>query len=139
MNTPTWSHCLERLQSELPAQQFNTWLRPLQAQEQVDTLILLAPNRFVVDWINDKFRERISELVYELSQGKLKSVEVEIGSTLKKVDETAQHQTTHKLEGSSNQSNQSTTRVKHANNLNPTFTFTTFVAVSYTHLRAHET
>ena len=129
MNTPIWPHCLERLQSELPAQQFNTWLRPLQAQEQGQTLILLAPNRFVVDWINDKFRGRISELVYELSQGILKNVEVEIGSTLKKSDESAlkQDNTSHKLEGNFSQSNRNTTRVKHANNLNPTFTFATFV------------
>ena len=40
------------LEAELPEQQFNTWVRPLQAIEGDGALKLLAPNRFVVDWIN---------------------------------------------------------------------------------------
>ena len=50
-----WKQCLTQLQTELPAQQFNTWLRPLQSEQRDNTLILFAPNRFVLDWINDKF------------------------------------------------------------------------------------
>jgi len=38
----------------LPAQQFNTWIRPLQVVLENGTLHLLAPNRFVQDWIRDK-------------------------------------------------------------------------------------
>lgn len=63
MSQPTvWKKCLERLEEELSAQQFNTWIRPLQAEWDKDNLRLLAPNRFVTEWVKDKFAERISEL-----------------------------------------------------------------------------
>jgi chromosomal replication initiator protein len=51
------------LQDEFPSQQFNTWIRPLQVEYADNKLILLAPNRFVLDWINERFLGRISELV----------------------------------------------------------------------------
>lgn len=62
-----WDQCLERLEEELPAQLFNMWIRPLQAQPDGDSLCLLAPNRFVLDWVNDKFLDRIKQLFKELS------------------------------------------------------------------------
>ncbi len=59
-----WSRCISHLQSELPAQQFNTWILPLRVDEcYTEALRLLAPNRFVLDWVNDKFLNRIQELV----------------------------------------------------------------------------
>lgn len=58
-----------RLQGELPAQQFNTWIRPLKADANADGLRLFAPNRFVLDWVNDKFLQRIREIVAEAGQG----------------------------------------------------------------------
>jgi chromosomal replication initiator protein len=64
-----WDHCSSQLQAELPAQQFNTWIRPLQVDEQVqDLLRLLAPNRFVLDWVNDKYLSRIRDLIAQGSQ-----------------------------------------------------------------------
>lgn len=66
-----WEKCLDYLQDELPVQQFNTWIRPLQASKEEDTnqqtLRLIAPNRFIQDWVSDKFIARISELYAELS------------------------------------------------------------------------
>ncbi|WP_088329285.1 chromosomal replication initiator protein DnaA [Lacimicrobium sp. SS2-24] len=61
-----WEKCLERLQQELPTQQFSMWIRPLQAQHQNSTLTLYAPNRFVLDWVKDKYIGRITELFGEL-------------------------------------------------------------------------
>lgn len=59
-----WDKCISHLQTELPAQQFNTWIRPLVVdQAQPGVLRLLAPNRFVLDWVKDKFLTRIQELV----------------------------------------------------------------------------
>lgn len=58
-----WEKCLDCLQDEFPSQQFNTWIRPLQVEHTVDRLVLFAPNRFVLDWINERFLGRISELV----------------------------------------------------------------------------
>jgi chromosomal replication initiator protein len=58
-----WTRCASELQAELPEQQFNTWIRPLQAVHDGRVLRLLAPNRFVVDWINQHHAERILALV----------------------------------------------------------------------------
>ena len=56
MPSTIWQKCLECLQEEYPAQQFNTWLRPLQAETLEDnSFVLLAPNRFVVDWVKKHF------------------------------------------------------------------------------------
>jgi chromosomal replication initiation ATPase DnaA len=63
----TWQKCVEYLQDELPAQQFNTWIRPLAVSGDDAQLRLLAPNRFVRDWVNDKFLARIRELVNEVA------------------------------------------------------------------------
>lgn len=79
MQSPVWKKCLERLEEELSAQQFNTWLRPLHAVQDNQMLRLLAPNRFVVDWVRERFLERIAELSSEYSGGAL-SVQVEVGS-----------------------------------------------------------
>ncbi|WP_405225335.1 chromosomal replication initiator protein DnaA [Lentisalinibacter sediminis] len=62
-DTTLWNRCVRQLRSELPEQQFNTWIRPLQAVEQGDVLRLLAPNRFVVEWLREHFLQRISEVV----------------------------------------------------------------------------
>ena len=62
-----WKKCAAYLQSELPSQQFNTWIRPLQVDTQAggQQLRLVAPNRFILDWVSDKFLNRICELVSE--------------------------------------------------------------------------
>ena len=67
MSLTVWQKCLGLLEEEYPAQQFNTWLRPLQAECQDANLILLAPNRFVVDWVRKHFYERIKELVVQVA------------------------------------------------------------------------
>ena len=84
MQSPVWKKCLERLEEELSAQQFNTWLRPLHAVQDNQMLRLLAPNRFVVDWVRERFLERIAELSSEYSNGAL-SVQVEVGSQARPV------------------------------------------------------
>ncbi|WP_455376398.1 chromosomal replication initiator protein DnaA [Kaarinaea lacus] len=61
----TWQACLDRLEGELTAQQFNTWIRPLQAIEENDILRILAPNQFVLDWVNSRFLDRINAIVNE--------------------------------------------------------------------------
>lgn len=58
-----WVHCMSRLEGELPAQQFNTWIRPLQPVEEGAELRLLAPNKFVLDWVKQHFFSRIEEVL----------------------------------------------------------------------------
>ncbi len=62
MQTTLWNQCVRQLQGEVPEQQFNTWIRPLQAIEEPGVLRLLAPNRFVVDWVREHYLARISEV-----------------------------------------------------------------------------
>ena len=73
-----WNRCVRDLQAELPEQQFNTWIRPLQAVEDGKILKLLAPNRFVVDWLREHYIERILELVN--GDGDVSEVVLEVGS-----------------------------------------------------------
>ena len=81
MSLALWQQCLDYLQDELNSQQFNTWIRPLQAEEgESNELCLLAPNRFVRDWVNDKYAKRISELVRELAPAKPPKVSLTVGS-----------------------------------------------------------
>ena len=75
-----WQQCLELLQDEFPAQQFNTWLRPLQSRDDGGSLVLLAPNRFVRDWVSQKYLDRIEEVIRDLNGAKGLNVEVKVGS-----------------------------------------------------------
>lgn len=61
-----WSICLDRFKQELSAQQFNTWIKPLKFETQQDSVRLLAPNRFVQQWVKDRFLRRIELLAEEL-------------------------------------------------------------------------
>ena len=64
-----WDACLRRLEQELPAQQFNTWIRPLapEAGAPSDILVLAAPNRFVLELVRERFASRIERLAAEAS------------------------------------------------------------------------
>jgi chromosomal replication initiator protein len=58
-----WTKCIESLKDELPSQQFNTWIRPLQVEADGDVLRIFAPNRFIKDWVRGKFLHRIESLI----------------------------------------------------------------------------
>ena len=75
-----WQQCIDRLQDELPSQQFNTWIRPLQASEHGEQIHLYAPNRFIKDFVADKFSNRINELLEELQGSGSPGVVLEIGN-----------------------------------------------------------
>ncbi len=73
-----WNQCTRVLQAELPEQQFNTWIRPLQAVEDGAVLRLLAPNRFVIDCVQQNYLDRIREVVVDADVDT--RVVVEVGS-----------------------------------------------------------
>jgi len=75
-----WQQCVELLRDELPAQQFNTWIRPLQVEAEGDELRVYAPNRFVLDWVNEKYLGRLLELLGEHGQGMAPALSLLIGS-----------------------------------------------------------
>jgi chromosomal replication initiator protein len=80
-----WHRCLRQLESEVPEQQFNTWVRPLQAIERADELLLLAPNRFVVSWIEQNLFGRIEQLVGDAGNARAPRVLLEVGSRSREV------------------------------------------------------
>ena len=80
MGSTLWKKCLDHLESELTAQQFNTWIRPLHAIEEDGSLTLLAPNRFVMDWVKDRFMDHISDITTRFKNGSELNVSLQIGS-----------------------------------------------------------
>nr|WP_247684790.1 chromosomal replication initiator protein DnaA [Pseudoalteromonas luteoviolacea] len=75
-----WQSCLYVLQDELPSQQFNMWVRPLQAESTEDTLTIYAPNRFVLDWVREKYLNRINELLIEICGDEAPELRFDVGS-----------------------------------------------------------
>lgn len=117
-----WDQCLVYLRDEIPPQQYNTWIRPLHAIESKKNrlLLLLAPNRFVLDWINERFLTRIKELLDELSDIPPK-IELQIGSKSAEIE--------YKITtGAIVDKTTTATVVTHTRtNINSSFTFDTFV------------
>ena len=60
-----WTHCLERFKKELSAQQFNTWIKPLKFEYDQHKIKILAPNKFVQQWVKDRFAQKIEVLAKE--------------------------------------------------------------------------
>jgi chromosomal replication initiator protein len=86
MNFDIWDKCLLSLEKEIPAQEYKIWVLPLQAKLVSDTeLILFAPNKFVLDFVKNKFLSNISTIVDKLS-GNLVSVILQVGSIKKSGD-----------------------------------------------------
>ena len=80
MSVELWLQSIDFLRDELPAQHFNTWIRPLQVEVVGDELHIFAPNRFVLDWVNDKYINRILELMAERNNREVPPISLLIGS-----------------------------------------------------------
>lgn len=75
-----WNSCLQLLQDELPAQQFSMWIRPLQVDSSEDTLTLYAPNRFVLDWVREKYLNRINEILVQICGNDAPKLRFDVGN-----------------------------------------------------------
>ncbi|BCV51754.1 chromosomal replication initiator protein DnaA [Shewanella algae] len=80
MAVSLWQQCIGRLQDELSAQQFSMWIRPLQAEMDGDTLVIYAPNRFVLDWVRDKYLNIINQFFTEHLGNDAPKLRFDIGS-----------------------------------------------------------
>jgi chromosomal replication initiator protein len=119
VESAVWQKCLDHLQDELSAQQFNTWIRPLQAIGDEGALRLLAPNPYVRDQVSSQFLQRINELVCDLiPRGNDARVELTVGSIEGHGVAMTGSAVTGPAEG-----RRTTPRL----DLNPTFTFDSFV------------
>ena len=60
-----WSSCLQQLEQELPPQQFNTWIKALRLEDGEESnqgLKLVAPNRFVLQWVRERYLRRLEDM-----------------------------------------------------------------------------
>lgn len=121
MSVALWSQCLSYLEDELSPQQFNTWIRPLQAELSDNVLRLLSPNRFVQDWVTDRFHSRIEELVTQLSSEQAPSILFEVGSSARPLTPKVEKQAPTPVPNKVRQAAVDRSRI------NPDFTFENFV------------
>ena len=75
-----WNRCAAELKNTVPADQFTTWIQPLHAQINNQTLTLLAPNRFVVDWVKEHFMGPIKNILATISPENTLTVCIQVGS-----------------------------------------------------------
>ena len=88
-----WKRCLIALQDELPPQQFNTWIRPLQpdvSRSGDHRMVLIAPNRFVMDWVSGKYLRHIRELIRQQAGSSALDVVLDVGAAGSPAFKTAQ-------------------------------------------------
>ena len=85
MSQAFWNACLARLENELPAQQFNTWIRALEVAEATEGsgIKLCAPNRFVLQWVRERYQSRLEQLAEEFF-GEPTVLSLELGTPSKK-------------------------------------------------------
>ena len=121
MSFSVWEYCVERLKGELSPQQFNTWIRPLQPVEDSQTLRLLAPNRFVMDWVNEQYLGIIRSLLERDPDLSAFAVSVEVGS------QPAPAISTRPVHTQTKTPDKRDVPVRNSSNLNSNFTFESFV------------
>ncbi len=73
-----WPRCIERLEAEFPPEDVHTWLKPLQADHRADSMVLYAPNAFIVEQVRERYLPRIRELMNYFAD--IGEVQLEIGS-----------------------------------------------------------
>ena len=137
-----WQSCLQVLEQELSQQLFNMWIRPLQLNCDKDQITLYAPNRFVLDWVRDKYMNRINELLIQFSGDQpVPSLNFDVGSkAVAQVPSVSHASATSNVTAPpvsnnrfSNQSSQSSSQNKPAtmpafkSNVNLAYTFDSFV------------
>jgi chromosomal replication initiator protein len=66
-----WPSLAAELKKELPAQQFDTWIKPLRAERQDDLLVLVAPNHHVLRWVRSNLLAKIETRVERIAAGRL--------------------------------------------------------------------
>ena len=126
MDHELWKACLKCLERELSEPQLNTWIRPLHAREDNSGLHLLAPNRFVLDWVKKHHLTQIKTVLEQLRPEQSPEVLLEIGSGAAQVEPAATQEEAPPAEPSAGPTIDANELLK-SGVLNPDFTFTTFV------------
>jgi chromosomal replication initiator protein len=120
MSTPSfWANCLDAFKHELTPQQFNTWIRPLRLEFSGDSLMLIAPNRFVLQWVKERFAARIEELA-ATAVGRPLRLALTVADAAERVETVAPSATATEVPAAGRRTEQAS--------LNPAFSFAAFVA-----------
>ncbi len=112
-----WNRCVEQLEGELTDQEFSTWIRPLQVDENSHEIRLFAPNKFVLDWVKNHYQKQISDLIKDISRGEITQVTISIGGSSRQGEARKSPDKRINIES----------RPQVKSNLNPEFIFDTFV------------
>ncbi len=115
-----WNVCLQHFEQSLPAQQFRTWIQPLRATQQGGSLLLEAPNRFVLQWVKDRFLPVIEPLARDREGGV--NVTLELASARGTAGIAASPRP-----AAPSPAPEPRPKVRENSRLNPAFTFQTFV------------
>jgi chromosomal replication initiator protein len=117
-----WALCLQHFEQSLPHQQFKTWIQPLQARVSGQNLVVQAPNRFVLQWVKDRFLPVIEQLAQDHQRGQL-TISLELAQR------GAAHSTSIPAPAlaAAAPSVEARPRVRETSRLNPVFTFESFV------------
>lgn len=122
-----WDKCKDRLEGLLTSQQFDTWIRPLQAEEHRDRIRLLAPNQFVLNWVKNHHLDQIEKILFDFSRNQPVKISIEIGSRSSNGIAGSQGPNSHTLASSQRSNPPAAGGTSQLDNLNPDFTFDTFV------------
>lgn len=117
-----WQECVVALKSELTTAELNTWILPLQARAEGDFMRVMAPNKFVQDWVRQHYESRILELCGRVSGGAIDRIGFEVGGIERRTENSA----VPKRRSLSSGTERMAQRRSEAN-LNPEFSFDTFV------------
>jgi len=123
-----WEKCSRRLQDELSPQHFNTWIKPLKLNRSLkDDIVLFAPNGFVVDWVSDKYLERINQLLSEIHTNKTLNAIVKVESSQNLETTTSASSIKKQKDTKLERPNERRSSMAHQSNLNKDFCFEKFV------------
>jgi chromosomal replication initiator protein len=124
-----WESCLKRLEALVPSEQFNAWIRPLRVEMTQDELVLFAPNRFVIQWVSERYLTMIRQVLKDITNKEIR-VKIKEGIPASKPAPDSitnnSNQSTQTVNQNAERSyQQPTTRFQ--SNLNPEHTFDNFV------------
>ncbi|MGQ9862466.1 MAG: chromosomal replication initiator protein DnaA [Thiobacillaceae bacterium] len=126
-----WSHCLAHFEQTLNNQQLNTWLKPLTVKENGDEVLVTAPNRFVLQWIKDRFLqdiETLAERYFERKMAVTLTLDRAKGTTRPVAGDTqADNAALVRTEAKPAAAKSTSNSLPENSRLNPQFTFETFV------------
>lgn len=126
-----WEKCISQLKDVIPEKKFNTWIRPLHAQLDGNALSLLAPNKFVKEYISDNFLALIQTTLAELTDNHAPDVKLFIGTRQQQAVASTQQQRAVKIQPPTRKPTTDKVTFGGASasksNINPQFTFESFV------------